>query len=72
MPIGYFCQRISYAVFAVVSACCVPVSHADVLAHFAFLRNYQLQFLRLLDCPFLFSWREDKHCFYQIPLTAVV
>ena len=27
---------ISYAVFAVVSACCVPVSHADVLARSAF------------------------------------
>lgn len=25
-----------YAVFAAVSACCVPVSHADVLARFAF------------------------------------
>ena len=36
MPIGYLCQWISYAVFAVVSACCVPVSHADVLARSAF------------------------------------
>ena len=36
MPIGYLCQWISYAVFAAVSACCVPVSHADVLARFAF------------------------------------
>ena len=34
--IGYLCQWISYAVFAVVSACCVPVSHADVLARSAF------------------------------------
>jgi len=36
MPIGYLCQWISYAVFAVVSACCVPVSHADVLTRSAF------------------------------------
>ena len=36
MPIGYLCQWISYAVFAVASACCVPVSHADVLTRFAF------------------------------------
>ena len=35
MPIGYLCLRIFYAVFAVVSACCVPVSHADVLTRFA-------------------------------------
>ena len=36
MPIGYLCQWIFYAVFAAVSACCVPVSHADVLARSAF------------------------------------
>ena len=36
MPIGYLCQWISYAVFAVVSACCVPVSHANVLVRSAF------------------------------------
>ena len=36
MPIGYLCQWISYAVFAVVSVCCVPVSLADVLARSAF------------------------------------
>jgi len=36
MPIGYLYQWIFYAVFAVGSACCVPVSHAIVLARSAF------------------------------------
>lgn len=36
MPIGYLCQRTFYAVFGAVSACCVPVSHADVLTRSAF------------------------------------
>lgn len=36
MSIGYLCQWSFYAVFAVVSACCVPVSHADVLTRSAF------------------------------------
>ena len=36
MPIGYLSQRISYAIFAVVSACFIPVSHADVLTRSAF------------------------------------
>ena len=40
MPIGYLCQWIFYAVFAVGSACCVPVSHADVLTHSAFRAVY--------------------------------
>ena len=39
MPIGYLCQWISYAVFAVGSACCVPVSHADVLTRLLFRRS---------------------------------
>lgn len=36
MPIGYLCQWIFYAVFAVDSACCVPVSLADVLTRSVF------------------------------------
>ena len=32
----YLCQWIFYTVFAVVAACCVPVSHADVLTRSAF------------------------------------
>ena len=36
MSIGYLCQWIFYAVFAAVSACCVLVSHADVLTRSAF------------------------------------
>lgn len=36
VPIGCLCQRISFSVFAVVSACCVPVSHSDVLTRSAF------------------------------------
>ena len=31
MPTCYLCQWISYAVFAAVAACCVPVSHADAV-----------------------------------------
>ena len=52
MPIGYLCQWISYAVFAVVSVCCVPVSHVDVLTHsFQLRQNFVLQvfdFYRLI------------------------
>ncbi|WP_418517461.1 hypothetical protein [Pseudoruminococcus massiliensis] len=35
MPTCYLCQWISYAVFAAVAACCVPVSHADALTRSA-------------------------------------
>jgi len=36
MPIGYLSQRISYAIFAVVSACFILVSLANVLTRSAF------------------------------------
>ena len=53
MPIGYLCQRIFYAVFAVVSACCVPVSLADVLARSAFRAVCAVLYLPVLPCDFL-------------------
>lgn len=34
--LAMFCQRISFSVFGIAFACCVPVSHTDVLARFAF------------------------------------
>lgn len=40
---GYLCQRISYAVFAVGSACYFPVSLADVLARFAGGKSLNVQ-----------------------------
>ena len=50
MSIGYLCQWIFYAVFGAVSACCVPVSHADVLTRSVFrIRYNKLRKLKIAE-----------------------